>query len=230
MIVISLILAIIAAVLVGGLLLLADQIGFYLIILFPIVAGVAIGFAAAVPFLGRASSRSENPTNPSLSGLADVVVRDTRPSRLPLIIVCLIGTAIATVVYWGGAYVLTINEIYQSDRAEVVAQSPGMTAAEADELIDEYLVEETGSSGLLGYIKLLQEDLSFPVFVEILAEEGVTINRAASSSGGINLQGTLAYIYWGVEILLIFGLACSTALGRARGETPPAETAAATAG
>ena len=60
-------------------------------------------------------------------------------------------------------------------------------------------------------------------YLQDIAAAGISINRATSSSdsGGINLQGNLAYAYWVVELLLIAGFAIGTALSRARGKTAP---------
>ena len=62
---------------------------------------------------------------------------------------------------------------------------------------------ETGSTGFVGYIKLN-------------AQEGITFSRArSSSSGGLIISGTGAYIYWVIEFLVIGGIAALMASGRA---------------
>jgi hypothetical protein len=210
MIVLSLILGIIAGGLVGGAMVLLDKIGFYLIVVVPVFGGAIIGFAIALPYLGRKARAVSSGLG---TGLSSAVIVDDRPSRLPLIIVALLGTLVAMAVYWGGSYF-----VYQEDFVTLAQeQGAGFTREEALGFLDTILVEEYGSGGFVG-------------FVQDLAAAGISINRATSSSdsGGINLAGGLAYAFWVIEALVMWGVASSTALGRARGTATP-ETAAAAA-
>lgn len=210
MIVLSLILGLIAGGLVGGAMVLLDKIGFYLIVVVPVFGGAIIGFAIALPYLGRKARAVSSGLG---TGLSSSVIVDDRPSRLPLIIVALLGTLVAMAVYWGGSYF-----VYQEDFVTLAQeQGAGFTREEALGFLDTILVEEYGSGGFVG-------------FVQDLAAAGISINRATSSSdsGGINLAGGLAYAFWVIEALVMWGLASSTALGRARAVATP-ETAASAA-
>lgn len=236
MAILSLLLGIIGAAIVAGLMILADKIGFYLIIVVPIIGGAIIGFFVALPYLGRKKAVVQsgiNPTNPGM-GLADpVVVRDNRPGRLTLIIVALLSTLVAIAIYWIGSYVVAIYDVYQEDLTaftqEALADGSASSEAEASALLDEFLVEEVGSPGFIGYLQWFYEDVPFQTYLEIMAEEGISINRTGSSSSGFTLQGTMAYVYWGAEILLMAFLAITTALGRARDLPEPEAPATAAA-
>lgn len=209
MFVLSLILGLLAGGLVGGAMVLLDKVGFYLIVLVPLIGGAIIGTAIALPYLGRKARTVSSGLGTGLSG--NVIV-DDRPSRLPLIIVALLGTLVAVSVYWVGSYF-----VYQEDFVTFVAEEdPSFTREETLELLELYLVEEYGTGGFVG-------------FVQDLAASGISINRATgSSSGGINLAGGLAYAFWVIEALVMWGLASSSALGRARAVEEP-ETAEASA-
>lgn len=78
------------------------------------------------------------------------------------------------------------------EEVEMEGNEP-IDATTADLIADEILLEETGYTGFLGFT-LLQ------------AAEGMSIGRV---SGGttINIGTTLTWIYWVVEILLVFGFA-----------------------
>ncbi len=210
MIVLSLILGIIAGGLVGGAMVLLDKVGFYLIIVVPVIGGTIIGFAIALPYLGRKTRAVSSSLG---TGLSSSVIADDRPSRLPLIVIALLGTLVALAVYWVGSYF-----VYQEDFVTFAAeQDSSFTREESLELLDSFLVDEYGTGGFIG-------------FVQDLAAAGISINRATSSSdsGGINLAGGLAYAFWVIEALVMWGLASSTALGRARATAEP-ETAASAA-
>jgi hypothetical protein len=59
------------------------------------------------------------------------------------------------------------------------------------EFEDYFLQEQTGSKGFVGYVKFR-------------AQEGITISRATrSSDNGITLKDSVAYGYWGIEILAL---------------------------
>jgi hypothetical protein len=210
MIVLSLILGLLAGGLVGGAMVLLDKIGFYLIVVVPVFGGAIIGFAIALPYLGRKARAVSSGLG---TGLSSSVIVDDRPSRLPLIVIALLGTLIATSVYWVGSYF-----VYQEEFVTFVAEEdPSFTREETLELLDMYLVDEYGTGGFVG-------------FVQDLAASGISINRATSSSdsGGINLAGGLAYAFWVIEALVMWALAANTALGRARAVEEP-ETAEAAA-
>ncbi|MDX2141426.1 MAG: hypothetical protein SF123_25295 [Chloroflexota bacterium] len=171
--ILSLILTIIAAVLVGLGLYFADSLGFYLILLMPLLAGAIIGFSAVLLHIKQ------------------------NPPALPLVVIAIIGSLIAMGVYWGGQY-----NAYNQQLVEVVQDNdPRATPEEINELIADYQEEEFGSTG-------------FTAFLAEYAEIGMSIGRPGSSSTGIPLEGNVLYGYWIVEILVVVGVAISTALRR----------------
>lgn len=176
MIILSLIAAIIVGGIAGFLMALAEQNGFYLIILVPLIAGALVGFATFLP-----------------------VIRQQDTPSAPLIVAAIIGGLVAVGVYWYGLYTLQINDAVASFQEE----DSSVTREEVVEFIDEYLESEYGQTGVIG-------------FVMDYAESGFSINRTlgSSSSGGIDIQGTVAYIFFGVEALLLIGAAVGTVVRR----------------
>lgn len=71
-------------------------------------------------------------------------------------------------------------------------------------LFNEILLEETGYTGIVGYIM-------------VMASEGVSIGRVFSGSS-MNLGTFFSYIYWLVEFLLIAGV--SVSMGKAAASEP----------
>lgn len=212
MLLVSLILALVGGALAGGAMLLADQVGFYLIIAFPIFAGMIIGFMYALPFHGRNTTPAVASTSLAGAGLASPVVQDSRPGVFPLFIIGLLGTLACVGVYWVGSYMVEQNNIV----ALIQEEDPSVADAEAREWIQLYYEDEYGTAG-------------FPGYLQDVAAAGISITRTGSSSGGFTLDGTAAYIYWGVEILLILFCAVTNGISRARAlpEEPKAEEAAA---
>lgn len=102
---------------------------------------------------------------------------------------------------------------YLGFREEIYTQVVGdyqVERAIVDQFIDETLEQEYGQPGFLG-------------FLAASAEEGVQVGRVGSSSSSqINLQGTMAWIYWGIELLLVMGGA--VLLGRAQVVQPFCES------
>jgi xanthosine utilization system XapX-like protein len=175
--ILSLILTVIAAVLVGLGLYFADSLGFYLILLMPFLAGAIIGFAAVLLHMKQDAPAS------------------------PLIVIAIIGSLIGMGVYWGAQY-----NAYNQQLVEVVQDNdPRATPEEIQELIAEYQQEEYGSTG-------------FTAFLAEYADIGMSIGRPGSSTTGIPIQGNIAYGYWGVEILVVAGVAISTALRRRKAD------------
>lgn len=175
MIVISLIASIIAGGIAGFLMALAEQNGFYLIILVPLIAGMLVGFFTFLP-----------------------VIRQPDTSSAPLVLAAIIGGLVAVGVYWYGLYTLQINDAVASFQEE----DSSVTREEVVAVIDEYFEEEYEQTGLIG-------------FVMDYAESGFSINRTiGSSSGGVDIQGTVAYIFFAVEALLLIGAAVVTVVRR----------------
>lgn len=120
----SLIAAIIVGAVAGGLMLGADRLGFYLVLLMPLLAGALVGFATYMP-----------------------VVR-TQARTAPLIVVALIGCLVALTVYWGGSYITYLDDTV----AFIQEDSPKTTREEALELIDTYHQSEYNTTGFMGYL------------------------------------------------------------------------------
>jgi hypothetical protein len=168
-VILSLICALVVAVVVGGLLYLADSIGFYLILLMPLLAGTLIGFATYLP---------------ALPG---------RVPTFPLLVIALVGCVVAAGVYWGATYVVGYQQSFMD---EASSRFPEASDEELRQFLSEVELQETGTTG-------------FPAMLSFLAEQGLSISRATSSSSdsGILLEGNLVYGYWILEIVLMIGVA-----------------------
>jgi hypothetical protein len=175
----------------------------YLIVLFPIIMGLLAGsIISGAVILGKVR-------NPMIAMLFGV-----------LIAVVLYGT------YRYAEYEFGFRDDAREEFLQVLrdtADSNGIVATdeELEALLDEvvqgeavgdYLLrEETGSTGIVGFVKLS-------------AQEGVTITSTRSTSPnetGLTLKDTVAYIYWLVEFAVIAGIAMSMA--RSRATTPFSE-------
>jgi hypothetical protein len=108
----------------------------------------------------------------------------------------------------GAAGYLAVHTVdyvrFRSDIAGVLSgQNPQASEAEISAEIDKDLVEETGESGVRG-------------FLELAAREGVSIKRMGTGDKGISLTGIGAWIVWLCELLLSAGMAGFIAYGRAK--------------
>lgn len=101
-----------------------DRVGFYLILVVPLVAGALIGAAVTFPTV-----RSE-------------------VSKFPLIIVAIICGAVALGIYWYASYMSYIDEGVTA----IQEQIPTATREEALEFIDSILIEAYGSTGFQGFL------------------------------------------------------------------------------
>ena len=101
---------------------------------------------------------------------------------------------------------LEYNAFRTEVRQVIYEEEPNADPVLVENYIDEVLVEETGQSGLLG-------------FLAIQAEEGLSMNfrsrYSSSSSSGIpiSLSPPLTVVYWIVEILIISLVGMGTAAG-----------------
>ncbi|HLY24919.1 MAG TPA: hypothetical protein VKQ72_01180, partial [Aggregatilineales bacterium] len=97
-------------------------------------------------------------------------------------------------VYRYGLYFLVRQEIYN------VAVSRGYTPDQIQQKLDDYFIQEGGAPGFIGFVNYSAK-----------VGEGLRLTSSYSSSNTspatITLTGTLAWIYWGAEILLVTGLA-----------------------
>src|SRR5258708_3869731 len=105
-------------------------------------------------------------------------------------------------IYRYGDYFLTRQYVYNVavDRGYTKTLTPEQIQTK----IDDYFVQEGGAPGFIGFVNYNAK-----------LGEGIRLSSSYSSSNTspltFTLTGTAAWIYWGVEILLIVGLAAVTA-------------------
>lgn len=137
-----------------------------------------------------------------LAGGALTLVIKSGKVRSPLIAgVCAVIAAVVMFgVYHFGSYFAFRNEVRQI----ILDEGYTLTENELDEIINDEFRMVTGDTGFLGFMKYI-------------AAEGFTISRttATSSSSGIEIKDTLAWAYWGVEILIAAAIAVSVAAKQA---------------
>lgn len=172
--ILSLLLSVIVGAAMGGLLFGADMIGFYLILLMPLAVGGLVGLATTFPAV------------------------PARIPTFPLLIVALIGCAVAVGVYWGATFLK-----YREDLTQMVQTEWNVSREEAAEAVPQLEQEIYGTSG-------------FPAMMSLLAETGFSITRTGSSSSstGLTLQGGVAYAYWIGEIVLMLIVAWAAVFRR----------------
>ncbi len=118
-------------------------------------------------------------------------------------IVGLVCGVLIFAVYHVASYYVGFRGDVRAIYVENAGEEP--TDAELTEFIDFVLEDEVNDTGFVGYLKLI-------------AKDGFSITRtASSSSSGIDLQGNAVFIYWGVEILIVALFAAFMA-ARAAGE------------
>jgi hypothetical protein len=125
---------------------------FYLVFLFPVVMGLAVGAA------GMGLVKAFKLRNSLLAGLAAVLG----------------GVTTQTAMHYVD---------YQRFLGQVEEKLPGTRA------------------------ELAAKGFGLPQFIDFRAREGVTIGRLGHGDKGINLGYYGSYVYWGLEVLLIAGIA-----------------------
>jgi hypothetical protein len=137
-----------------------------------------------------------------LAGGALTLVIKSGKVRSPLIagLCAVVAAGIMFGVYHFGSYLAFRNEVRQM----ILDEGYTLTEAELDEIINDEFRFVTGDTGFLGFMKYI-------------AAEGFTISRttATSSSSGIEIKDTLAWVYWGAEILIAAAIAASVAAKQA---------------
>ncbi|CAG0927422.1 hypothetical protein TFLX_00458 [Thermoflexales bacterium] len=104
---------------------------------------------------------------------------------------------IAGVVAWGTQYVIDYGRFRSVAFATIVHELPQATSQQVDHFVDQWLQEETGQSGLVGFMFLKADSES----IEITSHQyGVPL-------AGFRLSGFSLVIYWLIELLMIVGLA-----------------------
>lgn len=156
----------------------------YLVILFPILLGFACGFIAQTAVkIGKVRSP----------------------------IVAAVFTVLMVLIMYGTVRMCEYLDFKQQLRTMIVEEYGETDQALIDEFENAVLEDETGQTGLLG-------------FVAYEAKEGESFTRLSDTDGssGISISGVGAYIYWFIEILIIAGIALSMVIKQAR--TPFCET------
>lgn len=137
---------------------------------------------------------------PAIAGMlvgALINLSDAKATAPALMLVgfAIIGTLVATATFWGVQYVM-----YQNATIDYIqSEYPEATREDIIAFIDEAHMDLYGTTG-------------FMAFLADSAEMGFTIQRRSSSTADV--QGTTAYFYWGLEILVALGVAISTVLKR----------------
>ncbi len=172
---IGLILAtIIGSLIIGGLVFAVSHL-IYLIVLFPFIMGALGGGLLSLVV------KSSKVRSPIIAGLFGIIM----------------GIGIIGTVHFLDYYITDRNEF----RAFVIEEmGEDVPQEEVDAFLDEFLLEETGSSGFIG-------DLKFN------AQQGTTITRTSSE---ITLDENGTWVYWGVELLIVALLGAGMAFSAAR--------------
>jgi hypothetical protein len=175
----TLILPTAVAVGIGFGLYLLDTVGFYLVLLMPMLAGIIVGFFVCLPTARRGAP------------------------GFPLVVIALLTSLVMMGAYWYFQYDHYLTTIIEA----VQEQNSSVSREKALELIDQIQMETYNATG-------------FVAFVMDYAEVGFNIGRVGSSdSSNLQIQGTLAYIFWAGEILIAVVSAVVTVLRRGSNKT-----------
>ena len=166
----ALIAGLIAAILMGGVLYAIEHYtGFYLIGVFPLIAGGVAGYA-----LSKAVNAGKIRNGAVAAGLG------------------LLAALALTGTYHFAKYQL---ELKDGAREFLISNNQAVTEAAVNKTADEYLKSETGATGFFRYLQLE-------------AKEGISINKASSSSrSGIELKGLWFWVYSAIELVIVTALA-----------------------
>jgi hypothetical protein len=114
---------------------------------------------------------------------------------------------IAGLVMYGVYHYATYYVSYREEwRQFLIEEGFNPTDEELEQIINDWQQEQYGSTGFMAYMNEA-------------AQIGFSITRAtaSSSSSGIEIKDTFAWVYWGVEILIVAAIAAVTA-GKQAGE------------
>lgn len=151
----------------------------YLVVVFPILLGLAGGALTA------AAAQTGKVRAPVIAGVFGV-----------LTVLILYGVYRYADYYWG----------FRGDLREELEKEWDQELSDAQyQDMEDYALElSTGSTGFVGYTKLT-------------AQEGITISRATGpSDSGLTLKDSVAYAYWGIEILVLIYFGWTTPYRRAK--------------
>jgi len=152
---------------------------FYLILLFPILIGVAMGA------IGSIIARKAMIRSPLIGGIAGFIG----------------GVAAMWMMHYFGFQdykalvdradpdARQVARLPAAEREQAIAQSPN--PAEAREILDALAVQ------------------TFPQYMDYKAQQGVSIKSShnfSSNDKGLNLGYVGSYIYWGIEVLIVAGI------------------------
>lgn len=111
----------------------------------------------------------------------------------PLAIIGILAALGTMGVYWYLQYDAYQNGIVE----EVQRRRPSLTTEEALAVISDMQQEQFGSSG-------------FQAFLAEYADVGFGVGDVGSSSTDMQIQGNIAYGYWGLELIIAAGIAVLT--------------------
>lgn len=200
--ILALIATLIVAVAVGVGLYYIDSLGFYFVVMMPLLAGAVVGGTAGL-----------------VGGRSAVV---------GLILVAVVGALLAMGVYWGAQYIayrITLTEAYLNPNSSATQQEAA-ARIELPDLVRYALgplnADQQEAAARIELLEQRTYGVTGPrAFLAALAEQGLSISRSTSSSGGIELKDNLAYGYWILELVIAVGFAAFSAVNR-RGKTKTA--------
>jgi hypothetical protein len=121
---------------------------------------------------------------------------------VPLALIATLGALLVL----GGYWYLQYDAYNQAITKSIEDSGTQAKSSDVQELIAEYQQDEYGTTG-------------FPAFLAEYAEVGFSVGRVGSSSGSsLEIKDNLAYIYWGIEGVIVVVAAVATAISRTRKE------------
>lgn len=158
---------------IGGLTFAISQF-IYLVLIFPVAMGLAGGVVSSFAI------RQGKVRNPSVAAVFGALTG-----------LILYGTA------HGGEYI----RFKQVTSQEINASIGQNSMISTERIIDDYLQQETGSTGFVGYLKYS-------------AKQGVTIGEVGRD--GFSLNETFTWVYWLIEFAIIEGIIFALAYGASK--------------
>ena len=133
---------------------------------------------------------------PLLMGLIGgaLIAAAVRAGKIRNPVVALAGGLVIGVVIYGSMWTADYLQFRNSVKSEILARAAAANLLDVESLIDEALVSQTGRPGFIGF--LLVRD-----------QAGVSIGRVGSGSNPFNLGPVFSWVYWGIELLIILGMA-----------------------
>jgi hypothetical protein len=151
---------------------------FYLILIFPVVIGLALGA------VGHRMVKSGRVRNPLLGGLAGFVG----------------GVLAMTMMHYFDFE--SFKKAIANRQPEFVA----FATKSADARAEEYRIRDITGNDRDEVEIAVGAYNSFPKYMDMQAREGVELKKAASSGKGMNLGYYGSYTYWIIEVLIVAGI------------------------